>query len=142
MIVTSKYFAEIVYPAYQYAASENEDRLKNPPVREIDIWLDHALLNGSPEIALTETKQISSNINEVAAYQDYILDNISNTLEVAVADARTAKRLFFFLGIPGGFLAAMLAAYAANVLASAQRRNKQLSELEVLPEQIYLKCWL
>ena len=124
LIVTSKYFTDIVYPAYQYAASENEDRLKNPPVREIDIWLDHAVLNGSPEIALIETRQINSRIKEVAAHQDYILDNISNTLEVAVADARTAKRLFFFLGIPGGFLAAMLAAYAANVLASAQRREQ------------------
>ncbi len=124
LIITSKYFEEIVFPAYQSAASENEDRLKNPPVREIDIWLDHALLNGSPEIALTETKQINSRIKEVAAHQDYVLDNISNTLEVAVADAHTAKKLFFFLGIPGGFLAAMLAAYAANVLASAQRREQ------------------
>ena len=60
---------------------------------------------------------------EVAAHQDYLLDNITNTLHVAADDARVAKRLFVFLGVPGALLAAMLAAYAGNVLAEAQRRE-------------------
>jgi putative ABC transport system permease protein len=124
IIVHADVFTDVVFPAYQLAATENEQRLKNPPVREIDIWLDHELLSGSPVSAKIETEQINKRVMAIAAHQDYILDNISNTLQVAVADAQTAKRLFFFLGIPGGFLAAMLAAYAASVLASAQRREQ------------------
>ena len=37
-----------------------------------------------------------------------------------------AKRLFLFLGVPGGFLAAMLAAYSGTVLAEAQRREQAM----------------
>ncbi|MEZ5193084.1 MAG: ABC transporter permease [Nocardioides sp.] len=59
----------------------------------------------------------------VAAHQDYLLDNITNTLGVAAQDAAVAKRLFAFLGVPGALLAAVLAAYAGNVLAEAQRRE-------------------
>ena len=63
-------------------------------------------------------------MSAVAAHQDFLLDNITNTLDVAAADAEVAKRLFVFLGVPGGMLAAMLAAYAGSVLADAQRREQ------------------
>lgn len=42
---------------------------------------------------------------------------------MATADAAVAKRLFIFLGVPGGLLAAMLATYAGSVLAEGQRRE-------------------
>ena len=71
-----------------------------------------------------QTQRIGAEVGAIAAGQDYVLDNISNTLTVATADARVAKRLFVFLGVPGGFLAAMLAAFAGTVLADAQRREQ------------------
>ncbi len=139
MIVSSTMFADTVFPAYQRSATDRGARLKNPPVREIDVTLDHQRLDGSPAAALLETQRISAMIMDVSAHQDYLLDNISNTLEVAVADAQTAKRLFFFLGIPGGFLAAMLAAYAASVLASAQRREQATLRIRGADKQHLLK---
>ena len=60
----------------------------------------------------------------IAPRQDYLLDNISNTLQVARADAAVAKRMFLFLGLPGLLLAAFLAAYAGSILARAQRREQ------------------
>ena len=63
-------------------------------------------------------------VSAVAGQQDFLLDNISNTLTVARADAGVAKRLFVFLGAPAALLAAMLAAYAGSVLAGAQRREQ------------------
>jgi putative ABC transport system permease protein len=99
-------------------------RLKTPPIREIDVTLKRERLNADPATALGETRHIATQVNGVAAFQDYLLDNISNTLGVATADAKVAKRLFIFLGVPGGLLAAMLAAYSGNVLAEAQRREQ------------------
>lgn len=73
------------------------------------------------------TERIGDDVRAVAAGSgDYVLDNISNTLAVADSDAAVAKRLFVFLGVPGGLLAAMLAAYAGTVLADAQRREQAM----------------
>ncbi len=124
IIVSPAVFAGTVQPAYERAATQRGTRLKNPPIREIDIALRRQLLHADPATALAQTKAISADISAVAAHQDYLLDNISNTLAVAAEDAGVAKRLFFFLGIPGLFLAAMLAAYAGTVLADAQRREQ------------------
>ena len=124
VIVSPAIFAETVVPAYERAATTRGQRLKNPPVREIDIALERDLLNADPATALVETQQISADVAGIASNQDVVLDNISNTLNVAGADAATAKRLFVFLGVPGGFLAAMLAGYAGTVLADAQRREQ------------------
>jgi len=55
-----------------------------------------------------------------------LIDNISNALEVAREDARTAKRMFVFLGLPGALLAAILTSYAGAVLASALRREQAI----------------
>jgi putative ABC transport system permease protein len=124
VIVSPRLFEEEIHTAYRRAATDRRGRLKNPPVREIDIGLDHNILDGSPALALVETQRVGQQVNAVASHQDYLLDNISNTLEVASADSDTAKRLFVFLGVPGAVLAAMLAAYAASVLAAAQRREQ------------------
>jgi putative ABC transport system permease protein len=123
IVVSPAAFAEIIFPAFERAAAETTDRLKSPPIREIDITLQRHLLDADPATAVTQTERIGAQVTAVAAHQDYLLDNISNTLTVAAADAEVAKRLFVFLGVPGGLLAAVLAAYAGNVLAEAQRRE-------------------
>ena len=46
--------------------------------------------------------------------------------QVASDDARTAKRMFVFLGLPGALLAAILTSYAGGVLASALRREQAI----------------
>ena len=124
IVVSPVDFADIVYPAYERAATTTGERLRNPPIREIDITLDDTRLAADPATAVGETIAIAEAVSEVAASQDYLLDNISNTLQVAADDAVVAKRLFVFLGVPGGLLGAALAAYAGTVLAGAQRREQ------------------
>ncbi len=124
VIVSPERFADTVFPAFERAVAQRGARLKTPPIREIDIRLRRNLLDADPATATIETKGIASAVTRVAAHQDYLLDNISNTLSVAADDASVAKRLFVFLGLPGLLLAAMLAAYAGNVLAEAQRREQ------------------
>lgn len=124
VVVSPEVFARDVFPAYERAAAARGSRLKSPPVREIDIGLDHESLAADPAAALAQTQHIGANVNRVAVRQDYLLDNISNTLGVAASDASVAKRLFIFLGVPGGLLAALLAAYAGSVLAEGQRREQ------------------
>ena len=124
VIVSPRLFADTVLPAFERAATTRGGRLKNPPVREIDITLDRRILDADPATAVRQTRRLGADVSAVAAHQDYLLDNISNTLGVAATDAEVAKRLFVFLGVPGCLLAAMLAAYGGNVLASAQRREQ------------------
>jgi len=126
MVVSPGTFADIVQPAFDRAAAAGSGRLKAPPIREVDIALDRGLLNADPATAQLETGRIGGDVVAVASDTDYLLDNISNTLAVAAGDANVAKRLFMFLGIPGGFLAAMLAAYSGTVLAEAQRRENAM----------------
>jgi putative ABC transport system permease protein len=124
VIVSPDGFAATVFPAFERAAAAGTGRLKSPPIRELDIALDRNLLDADPTTAATQTERIASEVMAVAEHQDYLLDNISNTLHVAADDAGVAKRLFVFLGVPGALLAATLAAYAGNVLAEAQRREQ------------------
>jgi putative ABC transport system permease protein len=124
IVVSPQVFASTVQPAYERAATARGTRLKNPPLREIDVALQRQLLQADPATALLETQRIATDVGAVAAHQDYLLDNISNTLSVAAQDAAVAKLLFVFLGVPGLFLASLLAAYAGTVLAEAQRREQ------------------
>ncbi len=124
IVVSPAVFEATVLPAYERAATTRGARLRTPPVREIDISLERNRLAADPATAAVEVRQIGRAITAVAAHQDYLLNNISNTLDVAAADSKVAKRLFIFLGLPGGLLAAMLAAYAGTVLADAQRREQ------------------
>jgi len=124
IIVPPEVFAGTIMPAYERAATTRGERLKNPPVREVDITVERGLLDSDPGTAAAQTGRIAADVSAVATQQDFLLDNISNTLTVAAADARVAKQLFVFLGVPGGLLAAMLAAYAGTVLADAQRREQ------------------
>ena len=118
-------FEKTVLPAFERAAADrSQGRLKSPPVREIDIGVERGRLNADPGTALVETQAIASAVSTHGDQLDYVIDNISNSLAVARADSSVAKRMFIFLGLPGGLLAAVLAAYAGNVLAAAQRREQ------------------
>ena len=116
-------FADAIFPAFERAATAGSGRLKNPPIREVDIAIDRERLDAEPAAAAAETQAIATAVMGVAQGQDYLLDNITNTLTVAAGDARTAKTLFGFLGVPGALLAAILAAYSGNVLAESQRHE-------------------
>ena len=124
LVVGTVTFADVIVPAYERAATERGERVKSPPVREVDIGIERELLDADPGTALQQTERIGARVSAVAGQQDFLLDNISNTLAVARADAGVAKRLFVFLGVPAALLAALLAAYAGNVLAGAQRREQ------------------
>ncbi|MCB0995575.1 MAG: ABC transporter permease, partial [Acidimicrobiales bacterium] len=127
VIVSPAVFAAEVLPAFERAAADNSaGRLKTPPILEVDITVERDVLDADPATAAHQTEQIAADVMSVAAHQDYLLDNITNTLHVAADDAAVAKRLFVFLGVPGALLAAMLAAYAGNVLAEAQRREQAI----------------
>lgn len=117
-------FEEIVVPAFQRAATRRDGGVINAPVHEVDVGVERDLLAADPGTALVQTQRIAESVSALAGSQDYLLDNISNTLSVARADAGVAKRLFIFLGVPGGVLAAILAGYAGSVLAGAQRREQ------------------
>jgi putative ABC transport system permease protein len=124
LVIDSASFTDVVVPAFERTATGRGERVKSPPVREIDIGVERELLDAEPGVALSQTQRIAQSISGVAAGQDFLLDNISNTLAVARDDAMVAKRMFVFLGVPGAVLAAMLAAYAGIVLAGAQRREQ------------------
>ena len=91
---------------------------------ELDVLVDRSRLQSDPGRAVAQTKEIADAVTGAAPDQDYLIDNISNTLEVAKADAAVGKRMFVFLGLPGLLLAAFLAGYAGSVLASTQRREQ------------------
>ena len=124
IIISSTQFATDIVPAFERATTARGARVKAPPVREVDIGVQRGLLEAEPGVALAQTEQIARAVSAVAGGQDFLLDNISNTLAVARDDAALGKRMFVFLGAPGAMLAAMLAAYAGMVLGGAQRRER------------------
>ena len=115
-----------VAPAYEQAAADRATIAGSLPLEELDTLVDRGILDADPATAAAETHQIAAEINGVASNQDYLIDNISNALEVAKGDAAIAKRMFVFLGLPGAILAALLTAYAGTLLAGAQRRENAL----------------
>ncbi len=124
LVVDAATFDDLVGSAFARAATERNGGVTNPPVHEVDIGVARDRLDADPGTALIETQAIGRDVAALAGPQDYLLDNISNTLSVARGDAAVAKRLFLFLGVPGVLLASILAGYAGNVLAGAQRREQ------------------
>lgn len=124
IIVDPRTFRQTVIPAFRAASAARGRMVKNVPLLELDVRVDRARLDSDPGTALAQTEAIARSVKRIAPGQDYLIDNISNALEVAQDDAVVAKRMFFFLGLPGALLAAFLAAYAGGVLASAQRRER------------------
>jgi putative ABC transport system permease protein len=126
VVVSNDVFQSRVAPAFEQAAAGQGTQVTSLPVEELDILVDRSTLNADPATAVAETKSIASAVLGTASGQDYLIDNISNTLTVAEGDAAIAKRMFAFLGLPGAILAAILTAYAGTLLAAAQRRENAL----------------
>jgi putative ABC transport system permease protein len=124
VVIEPKEFAKRIVPAFQKAETIRGDVVKSKPILEVDIAVERERLDADPGTALAQTKAVAGAVTEIAAGQDTLVDNISNTLQVAREDARVAKRMFVFLGLPGALMAALLAAYAGGVLASALRREQ------------------
>src|SRR6266540_21025 len=126
VVVEPEVFAKAIVPAFQKAMTTRGDVVRSKPILEVDVAVERERLDADPGTALAQTKAVAGAVTEIAPGQDYLIDNISNTLQVARDDARVAKRMFVFLGLPGALLAAILAAYAGGVLASALRREQAI----------------
>jgi putative ABC transport system permease protein len=124
VVVDPGTFRRVVLPAYRTATAARGDQLKSLPFLEVDVRLRRADLHADPATALLQAKAVARSIQQIAPRQDYLIDNASNTLQVARDDAAAAKRMFVVLGLPGALLAAFLTAYAGGILAAAQRREQ------------------
>jgi putative ABC transport system permease protein len=124
IVLSPAEFARRVVPALRAERAALGGIVKSLPVEEVDVRVDRRRLRASPSSALGQTRAVARSIGRIAPRQDYLIDNISNTLIVARADASTGKRMFLFLGLPAILLAGVLAAYAGGLLAAAQRREQ------------------
>jgi putative ABC transport system permease protein len=123
IVVTPETFRDRIIPAFDKARASVGNDVKSFPVLELDVAVDRLRLQADPGRALERTERISRAIARIGPGQDYLIDNISNTLAVAREDAAVGKRMFLFLGLPGVLMAAFLAAYAGSILSAAQRRE-------------------
>ena len=133
LIVGPDVFPQTIIPAFQNVTTAPGTVLRSQPILEVDVFMEREPLDADPATALTQTKAVADTVNSVAPSQDVLIDNISNALQVASDDARTAKRMFVFLGLPGALLAAILTSYAGGVLASALRREQAMDRRPCLP---------
>ena len=124
IVVSPAVFAQTVVPALRAESASLGGVVKSLPLEEVDVRVERGRLHANPAEALAQTRAVARSIGRIAPRQDYLIDNISNTLIVARADAAVGKRMFLFLGLPAVLLAALLAAYAGGVLAAAQRREQ------------------
>ena len=126
VIVGPEVFSKTIIPAFQNVTTAPGTILRSRPILEVDVFVVREPLDADPATALAQTKVVADAVNAVAPGQDVLIDNISNALQVASEDARTAKRMFVFLGLPGALLAAILTSYAGGVLAGALRREQAI----------------
>jgi putative ABC transport system permease protein len=123
VVVPLDLFNDFVLPGLRQDASSPIPVLKNQPILELDIKIDRSQLNANPSLAFTRARGLRRSIERIAPGQAYVIDNLSNALNIAKGDAVVAKVMFLFLGLPGVLLAAFLAGYAGSLLAQAQRRE-------------------
>jgi len=123
VVLSPAEFEAVVIPAYRAAVAQQGSQVKSLPFLEADVLVDRTRLQSDPAAALGQTTAIAGSVKRVAPTQQLVIDNVSNTLQVARDDAAVGKRMFLFLGLPGALLAAFLAAYTASVLAVSQRRE-------------------
>ncbi|MEA2234280.1 MAG: putative transport system permease protein [Solirubrobacteraceae bacterium] len=124
IVVSPEIFRREILPAFQLANARRGSSLKSLPVSEVDVLIDRSRLHTDPGRALAQSEAVARSVSRVAPGQDTLIDNISNTLQVARDDAAVGRRMFLFLGLPGVLLAAFLAAYSGSILAGAQRRDQ------------------
>ena len=126
IVVDPATFQHVIIPAFQAATATVGQAKKSQPLVELDVQLNRSRLQEDPGTALLQTRAVARTVSQISAGQNYLIDNASNTLQVARDDAAVAKRMFLFLGLPGALLAGFLAAYAGSILAAAQRREQAL----------------
>ena len=126
IVVDPATFRHVIIPAFQAATATVGQAKKSQPLVELDVQLNRSRLQEDPGTALLQTRTIARTVSQLSAGRNYLIDNASNTLQVARDDAAVAKRMFLFLGLPGALLAGFLAAYAGSILAAAQRREQAL----------------
>ncbi|HVF77898.1 MAG TPA: FtsX-like permease family protein [Solirubrobacteraceae bacterium] len=124
IVVSPQTYRREILPAFQVANARRGSALRSLPLSEVDVLIDRSRLKTDPARALAQSKAVARAIGRVAPGQDTLIDNISNTLQVAREDAAVGRRMFLFLGLPGVVLAAFLSAYAGIILAGAQRRDQ------------------
>ena len=129
IIVPLKMFENVIVPAFASADATPGRVIRNGPLLELDVMIDRSRLRGDPASALSRSKAVAESVSAIAPDQDYLIDNVSNAMAVAQGDARVARRLFEVLAFPSLLVAALLAVFAADVLASAQRRDNALLRL-------------
>ncbi len=123
VVISPETFRDEIVPALGRAGASVGSVIKSFPVQELDVLVERHRLQADPGRALNQTKRISRAISRIGPGQDYVIDNISNTLAVAREDAAVGRRMFLFLGLPGVLIAAIFAAYAGSIQAVAQRRE-------------------
>ena len=126
VVVGPDVFAASIVPAFQNATTTAGRTIRSQPILEVDVAVEREPLDADPGTALAQTTAIGRAVTDIAPGQDTLIDNISNALMVARDDARVAKRMFVFLGLPGALLAAILTSYAGGVLAGALRREQAI----------------
>jgi putative ABC transport system permease protein len=129
VIVDRATFDGRIVPAFQAAVAAQGRAVKSLPQSEVDLLVDRTWLDSEPALALAQTTAIARAVKGVAPDQSHLIDNISNTLEVARADAAMGRTMFVFLGLPGLVLAVFLTAYAGSVLAATQQREHAILRL-------------
>jgi putative ABC transport system permease protein len=123
VVVSPELFQRAVVPAFRAASARPGAQLKSLPVTEVDVLVQRDRLRSDPASALAQTRAVARAVTAVAPGQDELIDNISNTLGVARADAAIGRRMFVFLGLPAILLAAFLTAYTGSIVAIAARRE-------------------
>ena len=133
IVVSPDLFRRSILPAFQAVAAQEGNIVKNLPVSEVDLLVDRGRLHADPGRALAQTRAVAGSVQTVGGDGTYLIDNISNTLEVARDDAAVGRRMFVFLGLPGIALAVFLTGYSGNILAVSQRREIALLRLRGAP---------
>ncbi len=119
-------FQRQVLPAVRVDSAAPLPAVTQPPVLEVHIQLDRAVLDGGPAAARRSTAGVRRSIERVAPGEVTVIDNVSVGLERARTDTSLAKVLFMALGLPGALLAGYLAFYGGTLLAEAERRERAL----------------
>lgn len=122
VIVDPSVFTSTVLPALR-ARDAGRSVVASPAVSEIDVQLRRDTLATDPGAALGQSQRVAAAVGALAPYESFLIDNTSNTLDVARDDADVGTRVFVLLGLPGLVVAGVFAAYAGGVLAEVQRRE-------------------
>jgi putative ABC transport system permease protein len=90
---------------------------------QVQAQLSSAALSGSPARALRQATALRNRVESALQGQLVFVDNLSDTLNTAAADALYAETLYIMLALPGALVALGLAYLAALGTADRDRRN-------------------